>query len=300
MGELARHPVVLDALARCRFPRGDRLTCAVSGGADSAALLILASATGSAVHVVHVDHGLRDASEAEAERVRELAARCGATFDLRQVEVGEGPNLEARAREARHAALPQDALLAHTADDRAETVLLQLLRGGALDALASMAPDRRPLLELRRRDTEAVCRAAGYEPVEDPFNTDPRFRRTRMRHEVLPLLDEVMDRDVTPLLNRSAELAAEERRVLDQFASALDPTDAVALAGAPVALARRAIRRWLADPLPPDAGTVERVLDVARGDARATDVGAGRRVLRTDQRLRLEAAGESTGSSSSG
>jgi tRNA(Ile)-lysidine synthase len=96
------------------------------------------------------------------------------------------------------------------------------------------------------------------------------------------------ERDVAAVLARQANLLREEAALLDALAAALDPTDARALAAAPAPLARRAIRSWLREGNPPPAACVERVLAVARGEARSTDVGNGRRVARTGQRLRLE------------
>jgi tRNA(Ile)-lysidine synthase len=161
-----------------------------------------------------------------------------------------------------------------------------MLRGAGTSGLAGMRPGwRRPLLALRRSDTEAVCEALGLEVVRDPSNADPRHLRNRVRHELRPLLDDLARRDLVPVLVRQAGLARDEADLLDELAAAFDPTDAKALAAAPVALARRAIRRWLTAEHPPDAATVERVLDVARGLAIATDVGSGRRVERHQQRL---------------
>ncbi|GIT68641.1 MAG: hypothetical protein Ct9H300mP26_3280 [Acidimicrobiales bacterium] len=108
--------------------------------------------------------------------------------------------MEARARSARFAALPDDVLTGHTADDQAETIILHLLRGGGPDALAGMGDEHHPIIKLRRADTESVCQIFEWKPVEDPTNEDPRFRRNRVRHEVLPLLNEVAERDVVPLL----------------------------------------------------------------------------------------------------
>ena len=161
----------------------------MSGGADSLALLVLAVEAGCDATAVHVDHGLRRGSAAEADVVAEVAARHGAAFETIRVEVGDGPNLEARARRARYAALPDDVLTGHTADDQAETVLLNLLRGSGLDGLAGYDPARRPLRLLRRRETHKLCADLGIQPVHDPSNDDPRFRRNRVRHELLPLLD---------------------------------------------------------------------------------------------------------------
>ncbi|HLT16470.1 MAG TPA: tRNA lysidine(34) synthetase TilS [Acidimicrobiales bacterium] len=283
---------LVDALlARCHLPPpGTRVVLGVSGGADSLALLALATAAGCPATAVHVDHGLREGSAEEADVVRDAAARFGAGFEARRVEVPPGPNLEARARAARYAALGPGALTGHTADDQAETVLLNLLRGAGLDGLAGFAPDRRPLRDLRRAETRALCRALDLTPVEDPSNDDPRHRRNRVRHELLPLLGEVAERDVVPVLARQAALLSDDAALLDALADALDPTDARALAAAPAPLARRAVRRWLrtgAEQHPPDAATVARVLAVARGEAVGTDVGGGRSVRRRAGRLRL-------------
>ena len=101
-GDPADDPVVGDLLVRCTFPpSGTTLVCGVSGGPDSLALLVLATAAGCAVTAVHVDHGLRPGSAGEAEVVAAAAARFGAAFRAVRVDVADGPNLEARAREAR-------------------------------------------------------------------------------------------------------------------------------------------------------------------------------------------------------
>ena len=275
-------------LARCTFPpAGATVTCAVSGGADSLALLVLAVAAGCEVTAVHVDHGLRPGSAAEAGVVQDAAARLGAGFRAETVAVAPGPNLEARARAARYAVLPAGVLTGHTADDQAETVLLNLLRGAGLDGLAGMRQEGHPILALRRHETEAVCSAEGLAPVTDPSNADPTHRRNRVRHELLPLLDDIAQRDVVPILVRQAALLRDDADALDV---GLDPTDALVMAHSTPALARRAIRRWLSEGQdhPPDAATVERVLAVARKEAKRTDVGAGRRVARTRNVLRLE------------
>lgn len=284
---------VAGLLARCRFPApGTDVTCAVSGGADSLALLALAVAAGCRVTAVHVDHGLRPGSADEADVVRAAADRFGARFRSVAVDVAPGPNLEARARAARYAALPDGVLTGHTADDRAETVLLNLLRGTGLDGLAGFDPVTRPLLDLRRAETVGLCGHLDLVPVEDPSNQDPAFRRNRVRHELLPLLDDVAGRDVVPLLGRLADHAGEAANLLDDLAGAIDPTDAAALAGGAKALARRAVRRWLRacspEGHPPDADAVERVLAVARQEAVATEVAGGWRVARSGGRLRLE------------
>jgi len=286
-------PVVADLLSRCTFPpAGTEVTCGVSGGADSTALLALALAADLTVCVVHIDHGLRAGSEHEAVVVHELATAWGAVFRAETVRVAAGADLEARARAARRSVLPATALLGHTAEDQAETVLLRLLRGTGPTGLAAMRPATHPLLGLRRAETVALCAHLGVEPVQDPTNTDPRFRRNRVRHEVLPLLDDVAERDVVPLLCRLAELAGEDADLLDTLASRLDPTDAAALAAAPRPVAVAAWRRWWQDQTsyahPPDRAATDRVLDVAVGATTSCDVVEGWRLYRTAGRLRLE------------
>src|SRR5688500_8221660 len=196
--------MTLDALlTRCDFPpSGSAVTCSVSGGSDSLALLALASAAGRRVLAVHVDHGLREGSEGEAAVVAAAAERFAADFRAERVTVDPGPNLEARARAARYAVLPPDVLTGHTADDQAETVLLNLLRGAGLDGLAGMRRERHPLLDLRRHETEAVCRAEGIQFFTDPTNADPVHRRNRVRAELVPLLNDIAERDAVPILAR--------------------------------------------------------------------------------------------------
>jgi tRNA(Ile)-lysidine synthase len=266
-----------ELLGRCRFPAaGSAVTCAVSGGADSLALLVLACHAGLDVTAVHVDHGLRPGSAAEADVVAAVADRFGAAFRSVRVDVGDGPNLEARARQARYGVLPADALTGHTADDQAETVLINLLRGGGADGLAGMRADnRRPLLALRRHETAALCEELDVDPVQDPSNTDSRFLRNRVRHELLPLLADMAGRDPVPVLVRQAALLRDEADLLDALAAEVDATDARALA----------VRRLLRDEHPPSAADVDRVLAVARQEVRACEVAGGRRVSRSANRI---------------
>ena len=266
--------------------------CGVSGGADSLALLVLAVSAGCQVTAIHVDHGLRSGSAAEADVVATAASRYGAGFRAETVSVTPGPNLEARARAARHAALGPTAALGHTADDRAETVLVNLMRGAGLDGLVGIrAGPRHPILGLRRSETVALCRAEGLTPIADPTNDDPAHLRNRVRHEALPLLAELAGRDLVPILDRQADLAADAVDHLRAEAEAVDVSDARALTEAALPVARVAVREWLRadhpERHPPDAATVARVLAVARAEVVATEVGRGRRVHRTRGRLRL-------------
>lgn len=277
-------------LARCRFPSGETLHCAVSGGADSLTLLLLACRTERKVTAWHVDHGLRSDSANDFAFVNDIAVRLGVEAELRTVRVEQGPNIEARARDARFAVLPPNVLTGHTADDQAETVIINLLRGSGTAGLSGMTREGHPLLGLRRHETRSLCDELGLTPLSDPMNEDDRFQRVRIRNEVLPLLGDVAKRDVVDVLVRQSELLRDDNDLLDELAAMIDVHDAKAVTQAPIALARRAIRQWLADPLPPNAATVERVLAVARGEATACDIGDGRQVRRSQQRLGIRSS----------
>ena len=273
------------------------MNLAVSGGPDSLALLVLACSAGLDVLAIHVDHGLRPGSADEAGVVEAAAARWGARFEGRAVRLAPGPNLEARARAARFAVLPPDVLTGHTADDQAETLLLNLMRGAGLDGLAAMAGpgrDRKPILDLRRHETHALCAAVGLQPVADGTNDELVHRRNAVRHRLVPLLEEIARRDPVPIMVRQSHLLADDAAYLEALAAAIDPSDARVIREAPLPLARRAVRRWLRaasddECHPPSAAEVARVLAVARGDALACELAGGRRVIRRQGRLLLAA-----------
>ena len=226
------------ALAAAGVPAaGDGVAVAVSGGADSLALLhalrALAGPRGWRLAVVTVDHGLRPGSAADAAFVADHAkalalparVRTLAPADLSQHRQA-GP--EGAARAARYGALwpAADELgcrwlaTGHTLDDQAETVLLQLLRGAGPDGLAGMGVRGgrllRPLLGVRRAETRACCTAIGLEWREDPTNAGDGPLRNRVRQRLLPLLEELRP-GATRALARTAALAADERDWLDQL-----------------------------------------------------------------------------------
>ena len=277
----------------CAFPPpGTSVDCAVSGGADSLALMLLAHAHGLDVTAHHVDHRLRADSSGDIDAVRAAADSRDIRVVTHTVTVGDGPNLEARAREARYGVLPPGCMTGHTADDQAETVLINVLRGAGASGMSAMRPGAtRPLLALRRADTEWVCAHFGVTPVSDSTNTDTRFVRNRVRHELLPLMNDVSRRDMVSLLARAADVFRGDDDLLNELALSVDPTDARALADAPAPLAYRALRRWLSDPYPPDLATLDRVLAVARGEALACDIGENRQIRRSKQRLTLHNLG---------
>jgi tRNA(Ile)-lysidine synthase len=290
-----------ELLERCSFPgRGEPAVCAVSGGTDSLAMLALAVAAGCSARALHVDHGLRPGGPEEAAVVEAGANALGATFEALSVRVEQGPDLEARARRARYEVLPEGTMVGHTADDQAETLLLNLMRGAGLDGLRGMRATagglrkvRRPILALRRSETAALVTALGLQMINDPSNAEARFRRNRARHEILPLLADVAGRDPVPLLARTSALLADDAELLDLLARDLDPTDARALAAAPRPLASRALRMWLREEEgperhPPSSDDIERAWTVVTGRAVACEVSGGRRLSRSAGRLRLD------------
>ena len=282
-------------LARCRFPSGPAtVDLAVSGGPDSLGLLLLAREAGLGVRVHHVDHHQRAESGADAAFVVSVGRDLDVEVVVHDVSVPAGPNLEERLRRARRAVLPAGTLTGHTMDDLAETVLLNLLRGAGVDGLSAMVGDpTKPLIECRRRDVAALVASRGLEARRDATNADPRFRRNRVRAEVLPLLADVAQRDVVPLLARTAGVIAEDRQWLDELAHderSLEALDTRELVAWPPARRRRWLRERLRDELghPPSAAELDRVLAVVRGEVVATELAGGRRLARRRRVLRLE------------
>ncbi|MDQ0474447.1 tRNA lysidine(34) synthetase TilS [Labrys wisconsinensis] len=229
----------LDALLR-GFEARPGLVLAVSGGADSTALMLLAArwrALGGATPIIvgTVDHGLRAEAAAECEAVAAQAARLALPCRiLRWAAARPASRLQERARAARYALLAglarevgADALAtAHTLDDQAETVLMRLARGSGIDGLAAMRPSTprlglthlRPLLACPRAGLVATLREAGLSWVEDPSNADPRFERVRARRLLAGLAGAGLTAPRLAVLAARAGRAAE---ALDRTARAL-------------------------------------------------------------------------------
>lgn len=271
------------ALAAYAAP-GSRVLVACSGGADSlalaAAVAFEAPRCGIDAGGLTVDHGLQPGSSARADRV----ATTLHGFGLDPVEVlpvdvvRTGPpgvtngrmtgGLEAAARRARYPAMDSLAartgaawvLLGHTLDDQAETVLLGLGRGAGPRSIAGMrpadAPWLRPLLGVPGAVTTAACAAQRLAVWDDPHNAEPRFQRARLRHEVLPLLEEVLGGGVAAALARTAVQLRADLDALDHIELELvrdrlgrlgDQLAVTDLADLPEALRRRLLRVWLRD-----------------------------------------------------
>ncbi len=274
-------------LPRCNFPEpGTVYKCAVSGGPDSLALLALAVRAGLRVTCYHVDHRIRTGSHAEAGTVRAAAELLGAEFVSLSVRVEEGPNLEARARALRKAALPSGAATGHTLDDQAETLLINLLRGAALDGLSGMEANfSHPILRIRRSETKKLTELLLLDPVMDPSNDDPRFLRNRVRHELLPLCNEIARRDVAVLLARTAEVVFAENKFLNDLAAGIKPDSTAEVLRAHEVLAKRALRGWLrglnAEKHPPSHESLEMVMEVVKKKRLACQLPGGIDVRRS-------------------
>src|SRR3712207_485138 len=203
----------------------------VSGGPDSVALLRALVELGGEPVVLHVDHGLRDAeSREDAEFVRELCGRLGVRCEVRVLRLEEGPNLQERAREERYRIANEVAnglglreiAAGHTADDVAETVLMNLARGTGLRGLAGIPPVRgrliRPLIERTRREVLEYLRGLDQPYRTDPTNLTGKYARNRVRLEVLPVLEELYP-GAARNLARGAALSREDLDVLEDLAA---------------------------------------------------------------------------------
>lgn len=293
---------------------------AVSGGADSVALLraLLAAGAGP-LHVAHFHHHLRGAeADDDAVFVRAVAAEVGCLFHLRGADVAAaGGNVEATGRRLRYywlgrlaAALGAWVATGHTTNDQAETVLHRLVRGTGLRGLRGVAPVAtldgvsvvRPLLTVTRADVLAYLAELGQPFRTDSSNADLRYTRNRIRAEVLPLLA-TFNPDIVAALNRAAEQASEAFALLDRLAADLLARaelpragelvilDADTLTAADPLLAREAIRKlWEREEWPTSqfrAAHWHRVLAVASGDPAAADFPGGVVVRRVGRVVQL-------------
>jgi tRNA(Ile)-lysidine synthase len=298
---------------RLTIPDDAALVIAVSGGPDSMALLqgaarlVETDARQWRLVVAHLDHGLRDDSADDARFVADAAEGLGLRYELRRTDVaalarGEGRSIEDAGREARYRFLediaPGGALIAtaHTADDAAETVLLNLLRGSGL-AGARGIPERRgrivrPLLAERRATLRGHLDAAGIGYRLDPSNEDPAFLRNRVRNEVLPLLESIRP-GVAERIGQFSRLAADDEALLDDLARAellrRTTADGIDWREPPeAALGRRVLRLAIGEPAP-NAERVEALLEAAAGERGGVtiELGGGRVASISGRRIRI-------------
>jgi tRNA(Ile)-lysidine synthase len=290
-----------DAVALVRehsdVPTGP-LVIALSGGADSAVCAWAALDAGAELRAVFVDHGFAESAQM-AEAARSVASHLGVLLDEVPVEVPTGPSPEGQARSVRLAALEgalesgETLLTGHTADDQAETVLGNVLRGSGAAGLAGIPGRRdrwaRPLLEIDRATVRAAADALGLPYVDDPTNASLAPRRNRLRHQVLPRLREEFNPQLTTALLRTASSAAADEAVLEENAARVPlvasgsvvKVPAAALVTLPRAVAARVVRRALRVARGPHAGEaaeVDAVLGAAGGSG--STIGGGIHVAR--------------------
>lgn len=308
VGRLAA--LVLDGARRSAISDDARLVLAVSGGADSMAMLHGAARLGRwPLTVAHLDHGLRNDSADDAAFVADAAAALDLPAVVHRTDVAalsraEGLSIEEAGREARYRFLDEvagdDGLIAtaHTLDDSAETVLLNLLRGSGLTGAAGIPPRRgrvvRPLLHARRAELRALLDEAGQGYRDDPSNDDPAYLRNRLRAEVLPLLEELRPGTVERIA-RHSRLAADDDALLDDLAAAelarrRDADGRIEWHDPPApALGRRVLRLAIGSPAP-NAERIEALLDAAsreRGGVRI-ELGGGRFASVRGHRIRID------------
>ena len=222
--------------------------CAVSGGADSVALLRAMAAnrkTGPGrIVVAHANHGLRgEASDRDAAFVAQLADQLDIVVEVARLDVkteaqSAGDGIEAAARNARYKFLQETAewvgaryvVTAHTSDDQAETILHNILRGTGLSGVAGMSRTRtlgpvttliRPLLQASRADIVDYLSELGQDYCEDATNLDTSLTRNRIRRELLPLLQREFNPEVGEALRRLGSLASDAQREIETSATKL-------------------------------------------------------------------------------
>ena len=223
------HPPTLITLVRAALrddglvPQGTIVLAAVSGGPDSMAMLhvlaLLRNRLAFGLFAHGIDHGLRPGAGAELDLAEAFARTLDVPFGRTRLRVTPGGNLQARAREARWAALNAAAVTAgagliatgHHADDRAETMLMRMLRGTRVRGLGVLPPcdgNRiRPLYRARRADVEAHIARHRLSHAVDPSNRDPRFLRTRVRTELVPVLERLNPKIVEHLCRLADEIS---------------------------------------------------------------------------------------------
>jgi len=318
---------VTDAIRKHQLIRqGDHLLIGVSGGADSVMMMHLLDDLSSPcdflLTVAHLNHGIRTEADDDATFVQSIAAARGIPFVLDQIDVpalaeANGESIEMAARRARYAFFADAArnaectviATAHTRDDQAETIVLNLARGTGVGALAgiprcsALGPTRliRPLLDVTRHDVETYLREHSIPWREDASNTDTRFLRNRVRHHVMPMLESQLNPQIRDALLRCADIWGEEDRWLEALTKeALDSCRAEddlllkPLRDLPTAARRRVLRRWLdqagVDPAARSYDAIQRTESLLSSDHGSSSIPlrGDTCVVREYDRLRLE------------
>ncbi|MDA8196812.1 MAG: tRNA lysidine(34) synthetase TilS [Actinomycetota bacterium] len=253
-------------LNRCHFPSEGSFHAAVSGGSDSLAMTMIAYSAGLEVEIWNLDHQIRPTSSAESAAVKDFGDWLGIPVHCFKASVSDR-NVEASARNLRKRFFPSNISTGHTMDDQAETFILNMMRGSGIDGLSGMRPSaEKPILNLRKKDTLKICEIFTLNPVEDESNKSDKYRRNRVRMEVIPLLSEISGRDVVPVISRSASILRSDADFLFALSDNVDTACVSELLsyGEPV-LARVLRKRIKAiSGYPPSARSIDKLLAYMR------------------------------------
>jgi len=298
-----------------KYEAGDKVLVAVSGGADSLALVYALSLEAKKLAIVvvgvTVDHQLQSSSSVQAQKVVDQLSKLNVDCIVKKVSVEIKEGLEASARKARYEALSQTAheenasavFLGHTKDDQAETVLLGLARGSGTRSLSGMAHHNgiyvRPLLDITRIQTEEFCKEFDLDVWSDPHNQDEQFARVRVRTQALPTLEKTIGPGISDALSRSAHLLRDDADALDHWAKReelhldLHDLDCAHLETLPRAIRTRIVRAAIYAAGAPagsvtaeHVGAVEALISAWKGQS-ALNLPGGVKVERISGRLSL-------------
>ena len=328
----ARSPLqrIARALENSGVRTADPLLLGFSGGRDSVALALwLLEAGFSTLTLLHLDHGLRSESGADAAWVMQFAEsfglgchveRADVAADARTLKIG----VEEAGRNARYSFFAgavkrlgvRKVVVAHHADDQVETFLFRLFRGSGATGLGGMSAASarsiegvsfdllRPMLDVWRSEINACVAEKRADFREDPSNEDPRWTRNRIRHDLLPQLEEIMGKPVKAAIWRAAELLRADDSHLEQLSAELvdqsDSLDVARLRCAPAAIQRRLVMRWLRRQNVSNIGfdMVDAVVGLALRDSPAKlNLPEGAHVRRRAGKIFIESTQTSTRSS---
>ena len=275
---------------------------ACSGGADSIALALIAVNEGLDFALVYVEHNINKSTRACEDIVKDLSEKLDVEFFVKHVylEIDKTmSNIEARARDARYIALEQVrkenkfdfVLTAHHLDDYVETFLINLMRGAG-SSVASLSSKRqnivRPILHFRKNQLENIVEKSDIEYFSDPSNDSDSFVRNRVRKELIPLMDEISNRDVSPLISKAGQHISRDQKFISTLGAQSwpidDDTSTISLQKLNPAIQNHAIRSWLMGDMP-STKELTNILAVVNHKITKTQISGDRTIWRKDAML---------------
>ncbi|MFN8016445.1 MAG: tRNA lysidine(34) synthetase TilS [Acidimicrobiia bacterium] len=272
-----------------------KVIVACSGGADSIALALIFKAFNIDFALCYIEHGLNPATVQCELITKDLAQKLDVPFFYQHLNLVQdlNANIEATARQHRYEALEKIRVThnydliatAHHEDDLAETFFINLMRGSG-SGVSSLKKKRnhivRPLLHWRKKDLMSFVEALNFEYFHDESNDDKRFVRNRVRHELIPLLNEIAGRDVTPLIARSSKIFQSDNEYLNKLASQVWPKGEAStkdLRGLDPVIQVHALRNWIIG-YPPSEDEMDRILQVVNHEIVSTQISGDRTIWR--------------------